>query len=238
MFSKSDLHDESELEMHVNAQYNVASPQSFAVKLATHQRRKMFAKFQTETKITSRDTILDVGVTSDQGYEHSNYFEAWYPFKEKITAVGLDDARFLEDLYPGMKFVRADGGCLPFGNGDFDFVHSSAVLEHVGGEDQQTQFLKELWRVARKGIFVTTPNRWFPVEFHTVLPFIHWLPVSIYRRLLFALGHGFFADERNLNLLSRRSLANAARQAGVSNFRVLSASLLGWPTNLLLIAEK
>ena len=25
-------------------------------------------------------------------------------------------------------------------------------------------------------VFVTTPNRWFPLEVHTLLPFVHWLP--------------------------------------------------------------
>ncbi len=30
--------------------------------------------------------------------------------------------------------------------------------------------------MSRKGLFVTTPNRWFPIEFHTVLPLVHWLP--------------------------------------------------------------
>jgi hypothetical protein len=25
-------------------------------------------------------------------------------------------------------------------------------------------------------VFVTTPNRWFPVELHTRLPLVHWLP--------------------------------------------------------------
>jgi hypothetical protein len=25
-------------------------------------------------------------------------------------------------------------------------------------------------------VFVTTPNRWFPVEVHTKLPLVHWLP--------------------------------------------------------------
>ena len=41
----------------------------------------------------------------------------------------------------------------------------------------QVRLLRELWRVARKGIFVTTPNRWFPMEFP-------------YRASIFALAAG------------------------------------------------
>jgi hypothetical protein len=74
----------------------------------------MFEAFLTATQIAESNTILDVGVTSDRSYEHSNYLEAWYPQKARITGVGIDDASFLEAQYPGAAFVRADGSKLPF----------------------------------------------------------------------------------------------------------------------------
>ena len=224
--------------MTVNAQYNLARPDSLPIKIAGYQRRKMFAAFVRAMGVSENDTIVDVGATSDQSYDHSNYLEAWHPFKQRITAVGVDDAGFLETLYPGLTFRQADGRALPFEDGSFDYAHSSAVLEHVGGAAQQAQFLRELWRVARKGVFVTTPNRWFPIEFHTMLPLVHWLPVGLHRKLLTAMGQSFFADEQNLNLLSPASLASAARAAGIGRFRIETVSLAGLPTNLLLIARK
>jgi hypothetical protein len=51
-----------------NAQYNVAKPGSLPVRLAAHQRRRMFQAFLDATRVTAEDTILDVGVTSDQSY--------------------------------------------------------------------------------------------------------------------------------------------------------------------------
>jgi hypothetical protein len=36
--------------------------------------------------------------------------------------------------------------------------------------------LAESRRVARRGAFHTTPDRWFPVEVRTQLPLLHWLP--------------------------------------------------------------
>jgi hypothetical protein len=92
--------------------------------------------------------------------------------------------------------------------------------------------------VARRGIFVTTPNRWFPIEVHTVLPLVHYLPPSAFRAVLRKLGRDFFADEANLNLMSHASLVDAARCGGIDNFRVETVSLAGWPSNLLLIAKK
>jgi SAM-dependent methyltransferase len=222
----------------INAQYNTAAPDSLPARLARYQRRKMFRAFIAFADPLPQDTILDVGVTSDRGYDHSNYFAAWYPHKAAITAVGLDDASFLSALYPGLRFVRADGRDLPFGDASFDYVHSSAVIEHVGDRGKQMRFLGEAWRVARKGIFVTTPNRWFPIEFHTILPLLHWLPPRLYRRILARLGREFFASEDNLSLLSRDDLLQLAAGAGIGRAKIGSVALGGWPTNLLLSARK
>jgi hypothetical protein len=221
-----------------NAQYNVARPDSLPVRIAAHQRRRMFDRFLRRMTPQTGDTILDVGATSDQSYDHSNYLLAWYAHKERLTAVGLDEASFLEQRYPGVTFRRADGRALPYPDASFDYVHSSAVLEHAGNRAQQAQFLREMWRVARKGVFATTPNRWFPVEFHTVLPLVHWLPRPWFAAILKARGLSFFADEANLNLLSGAALARLAREAGIAGAWVESVALAGWPTNLLLIAKK
>jgi ubiquinone/menaquinone biosynthesis C-methylase UbiE len=90
--------------------------------------------------------------------------------------------------------VRVQAGPLPFWDNQFDVAHSSAVIEHVGSRKNQSDFLCELWRVARSGIFVTTPNRWFPVEFHTALPLVHWLPSASFRALLRRVGHPFLCS--------------------------------------------
>src|SRR5271167_2555296 len=221
-----------------NAQYNVAAADSLPVKVAAHQRRKMFARFLADTGAGLDDAVLDVGATSDTSYQASNYLEAWYPHKHMVTAVGIDDAAFLPALYPGMRFVQADGLCLPFADAAFDVVHAAAVIEHVGAFERQCGFLRECSRVTRRAVFVTTPNRWFPIEFHTVLPLVHWLPKPLFRALMHRTGRGFFAKEANLNLMTARELGRAA--AGVKGFvwEVSAVFLAGWPSNLLLTMRR
>jgi hypothetical protein len=221
-----------------NKQYNIAAPESLAVRVATWQRHRMYAIFIESAAVSERDSILDIGVTSDRSYASSNYLEAWHPWKERITAVGIDDASFLEQQYPGVRFVRANGLALPFADRSFDVVHSAAVLEHVGSARNQSAFVRECMRVARRAVFLTTPNRWFPVEFHTLLPLAHWLPKRGFRWLLARVGLGFFADEANLNLLSRNDLAGLATGAQGYEVDVLSVALLGWPSNLLLVGRR
>ena len=222
----------------VNEQYNVAAPQSLSVKIAAYQRIKMYKLFLELTRISSDESILDVGVTADQTYEASNYLEAWYPYKDRITAVGLDDASFLETLYSGLKFVRANGLNLPFEDNSFDYVHSSAVLEHVGDINNQNRFIEEIYRVAKKGIFVTTPNRWFPVEFHTVLPLVHWLPKSVFRSILSKTPYSFFSKEENLNLLAPKEVKRIMQTATHSKPNVRTLPLFGWPSNIIAYASK
>jgi ubiquinone/menaquinone biosynthesis C-methylase UbiE len=227
----------TQVAMQINEIYSLTKPDSLSSRITRQQRVKMFQAFLNTMAPMPDQTVLDVGATSDQSYDHSNYFEAWYPYPERVTAVGIDDASFLETAFPGVRFVRADGRSLPFPDGSFDFVHSNAVLEHVGSASQQSVFMKEMWRVARRGIFLTTPNRWFPVEFHTVLPLLHWLPPSLFRAVLRWLGHHDFAREENLNLLTGSNLKKLTA-GSLKNSTLRHVSLFGWPTNLLLIAKK
>src|SRR5215467_13587606 len=217
-----------------NAQYNVAAANSLPVRVAAHQRRKMFGRFLADTVVTADECILDVGVTSDRTYQASNYLEAWYPHKKMVTTVGIDDASFLRSEYPGMTFVMANGLMLPFRDQAFDVVHSSAVIEHVGSLARQCAFVAECCRVARRAVFITTPNRWFPVVFHTVLPLVHWLPKEMFRALMRGTGRGFFAEEGNLNLMTAAELTRAASANGAFKHEVSHVALGGWPSNLLL----
>jgi SAM-dependent methyltransferase len=123
-------------------------------------------------------TVVDVGVT-DSGvagaYGTDNFLEAGYPWPERITAVGVTALDTFAAAFPQVRTVVADGRSLPFADGEFDVAFSNAVVEHVGGHAAQVAFVHELCRVARR-VFVTTPNRWFPIEVHTLLPVVHWLP--------------------------------------------------------------
>jgi hypothetical protein len=131
-------------------------------------------------------TVVDVGVTDAPfgGGSSDNFFEALYPWPQRITAVGHTELDRFAAAFPHVRAVRADGRELPFGDREFDLGFSNAVVEHVaGGRAGQRRFVHELCRVSRR-VFVTTPNRWFPLEVHTLLPLVHWLPPAARGRLL------------------------------------------------------
>lgn len=204
---------------------------ALASKISTQFREKMFAKFMTNMRPDAKHKILDIGVTSDERYQESNYFERLYPYKDRIVCVGTEDGSHLETKYPGIKFMQVNAGDrLPFDNNQFDIAFSNAVIEHVGSRESQRAFILEMLRVSRS-FFLTTPNRWFPVELHTAVPLIHFLPKSIYRKLLAAMGETYWSKEENLNLLTRRELISLfPNEVNVSTD---SVKLFGVSTNLI-----
>jgi SAM-dependent methyltransferase len=151
--------------------------------VSLRSRRRKLRLFLEEMQPTAETTVLDVGVDEvgfgDSGGQSGcvthNFLEELYPWRERITAVGLAEGSGFRSRYPEIPYVQGDGCALPFADGAFDLYFSNAVIEHVGASERQRVFVAEALRVARR-VFVTTPNRWFPVEVHTRLPLVHWLP--------------------------------------------------------------
>ena len=151
--------------------------------------------------------VVDVGV-GDTGFGTEpgvavthNFFEALYPWPERITAVSDVPLPNFAREFPSIPCVTASGTDLPFADDEFDVAFSNAVIEHVGREEQR-RFVAELCRVA-PCVFLSTPNRRFPVETHTLVPFMHWLPRRHADRAMHALRRQNW-DE--VELLTKRKL--------------------------------
>ncbi len=204
----------------------------FAERVALRVRKKIFADALRICSPISNIKILDIGVTNDASAD-SNFFEKLYPYPWQITAVGLEDASFLEVQYPGLVFVKADACNLPFIEKEFDFAFCSAVIEHVGSRQRQKQLILEAVRVA-KVVMISTPNKWYPIEFHTLTPFLHWLPPEIFRLFLKMTGRKFFSSESNLNLLSAHCIESMCQYERL-NFSAHHQKLFGITSNLVYV---
>jgi SAM-dependent methyltransferase len=181
---------------------------SLASRLSYAARMQMFDRFMQVMQPSAGNTVLDIGVTSDTTFKESNFFEQLYPYKEQIVCVGTENGSHLEQTYPGVKFIQVEPGQpLPFADKKFDLVFSNAVIEHAGSRINQKAFIAEALRVGKR-VFITTPNRWFPVETHTTVPLLHYLPPRLYRSVLKKTSLKFWSSEQNLNLLTKTGLAN------------------------------
>ncbi len=212
-----------------------ALPLSLVRRLAREQHEHIVERFLHAFPPSPTLKVLDLGVNGAQADPALHPLEARWPYHANLIACGLESDEVFRAAWPDVRYLRVTRGApLPFSDGEFDVVYSNAVIEHVGDRRAQRAFLDEILRVG-KAAFVTTPNRWYPVELHTVLPLLHWLPAELYRRVYRALGFTFFSQEENLNLLDADAL-RALVPPGVS-FRIETHRFLGLPSNLLLIAE-
>jgi SAM-dependent methyltransferase len=190
-------------------------------------RREKLELFLALTAYAERNKLLDVG--GGTGID-SEFVPLYQTFRE-VTVVNLDPSPDQNQL-PNVEQMVGDGCCLPFADGAFDWVFSNAVLEHVGGIEKQRRFAAEISRVARCGYFVTTPNKWFPIEPHTLLPFYQFFPERWQRKLV-RLSPYYTHEYEEIRLLYGRELQELFPGA-----RVVSTGLPLVGTSLVAMRSK
>lgn len=156
-------------------------PDSFASRL----RRRRFDFFTRLTAPLPKPVrVLDVG-----GVEHF--------WRHAGVAGSADWEVVLLNLEPqpasapNLSAVVGDGRDMAqFRDSEFDVVFSNSVIEHLREWPAQQRMAVEIQRVGKR-FFVQTPNRWFPIEPHFLLPGFQFLPVSVRVALVrrFALGY-------------------------------------------------
>ncbi len=152
--------------------------------------------------------ILDVGGTP-------SFWEAMGVPKGdvSITLLNVDHA---EAVHRQIHTLVGDARDMAsFESGAFDVVFSNSLIEHVGSFQDQQRAAEEIRRVGRR-YFIQTPNRYFPVEPHFLIPFFQFLPLSLKVFLLRRFNVGWyrrFDDEQqaraiasSIRLLTRREL--------------------------------
>jgi len=217
--------------------YHMLSGSRLVMKMARHAREQVYKMFLKEMSPTPQSMILDVGVSVTENERlEENILEKIYPYRNRITMLGIHDGAFLQEIYTGAKYVRYEGGStFPFSDNQFDICYCNAVLEHVGEEKSQKEFVREILRVSRK-VFLTTPNRAYPIDFHKMLPFLHWLPLAWYRKIIGLMGDTFYSKRENLNLLYKNDLHRLFQGQGVP-FRIHTYKWLGLPAYLIVVAK-
>ena len=178
----------------------------FIENIVLKKRYEIIDIIKKQIALNKINDVLDIGTTSDEQHISSNLIiknlnnasefhsisdqKITSPFFKKILQKSIVDTFSDEEL----KEFKSD------------LVVSSATIEHVGDYNNQKMMLKNMVKLTKKIIIITTPNRFHPFEFHTKIPFIQYLPCKIYKKILRAIGLDFFADVNNLNLLTKKKL--------------------------------
>lgn len=187
-----------------------------ASKISERNRKKKFLAFLEYFNPKLNETILDVGFSDKEYSKADNYLEKHYMFPDQITALGVDEPFEFIKRYPKVKAIKYDGYFFPFQDNMFDIGWSNAVIEHVGKTERQQLFIKELKRTCKR-VFFTTPNRYFPIEIHTGIPLLHYLPKKWFDTILILLNKRW-ASQDYMNLLSRGDIIKLLKESGIKNF--------------------
>ncbi len=133
-------------------------------------REKRFSFFLEKiNKIPKPVSILDVGgkinFWENRGLAGNNDYI--------ITIVNIEKEK---SLYSNIKTKMGDATDLSqFDDKSFDIVHSNSVIEHLYNFENQKKMASEIMRVGKKHI-VQTPNKYFFIEPHYLLPFFQFIP--------------------------------------------------------------
>jgi ubiquinone/menaquinone biosynthesis C-methylase UbiE len=200
-------------------------------------REKIFKIFLENIKLKKIYKVIDIGSTAVDSMSE-NYFLHNYPYKKSISCFSNQKLDNLKKKYPFLIIKKGDGRNTNLPDNYYEIVHSNATIEHVGSFDNQIKFVRELYRISKKIIFMQTPNRYFPIDFHTLLPFLHWLPKKIHRKILDIIGLKFLSKESNLNLLSIKELKEICRILKINSYSIKKVKIFGLVSNLILIIRK
>jgi hypothetical protein len=152
-----------------------SDPGSFGSRLRRRRIQWLVGLVRAAHEKRGAVSVLDLGGTA--AYWRAFPTDTLEQCNVSITLLNLPEP----DVHPvplPPRFRAVDGDAcrlVDYEDQSVDIVHSNSVLEHVGGWAQMEAFAKEVRRVGR-AYFVQTPNFWFPMEPHFMMPGFHWLP--------------------------------------------------------------
>lgn len=181
--------------------------------------------------------ILDIGTTKDTSESSNLIIKGLKNFEsyKSISNQKITSNFFSKKL---QKSITEDFSLDEIEMYKSDVVISNATIEHVGSDQQQLQMLKNIIKLTKKIFIVVTPNRLHPIEFHSKIPFIHWLPKKTHRRILSIIGMSYLSKEENMNLLKTSSLVNLMKNFNNIKYEIKYVKFLMIKSNIILIGKK
>jgi SAM-dependent methyltransferase len=137
-------------------------------------RKRRMSIFMSRMNLAENATILDLG-GQPMIWSSVN-------LKLNVTILNLPGIAYQHyESHHNITYVEGDA-CNVSGYADrsFDIVFSNSVIEHVGGDEKQVEFAREVMRLGRS-FWVQTPSKYFPIEAHSGMPLWWFYPERLRR---------------------------------------------------------
>ena len=206
-------------------------------KIITKKRLEIVDIINNQIILYNINEVLDIGTTNDTKNKSSNFIVKNLKNIKNFNSISdqlITSSFFKKKL---QKSITENFSEYEIENFKSDLVISNATIEHVGNYDNQKTMFDNMIKLCKKMIIISTPYRYHPLEFHTKIPLIHWLPKNIHRKILKNIGLTFFSKEENLNLLSKSDFNNFVESEKIrGEFRYIK--FLFFKSNLIFIGKK
>lgn len=181
--------------------------------------------------------VTDIGTTLDTKHDHSNYLVK--NLKQIKNFKSISNQKIITNFFSKIltKSITENFSDLEIKEYSSDLVISNATLEHVGNKIKQKKMISNVIKLSKKKFVIITPNRYHPLDFHTQIPFLHWLPKSIHRKILNLVGLKFYSQEENLNLISLNDLKFFLEEFKNIKYNISYIRLFGFKSNLIVLGE-
>tara|TARA_Y100000992_G_C21242547_1_gene481517 strand:- start:759 stop:1427 length:669 start_codon:yes stop_codon:yes gene_type:complete len=209
----------------------------FFDKIVQKKRLEMVKIINDYFKEVKIDSILDIGTTKDKDNESSNILIKSIEKKSVFKSISdqlITSSFFNKKLRKSITENFSKEEIYEFSS---DLVISNATIEHVGNAVNQEKMLKNIINLTKKFFVIITPNRYHPLELHTLIPLAHWLPKIYHRKLLKFFGLNFYSDEKNLNLLSENDIKKMIEKEKIT-YSFKYVRFLFFKSNLILFGKK
>jgi hypothetical protein len=153
--------------------------------LSGRARLKRWRQFADAFPDVSRLRVLDLGGDA----------RAWRSAPVRPAHVILANIFAQEVEEPWMTAIVADACDPAVELPEADLVYSNSVIEHVGGHWRRQRFAAAIRGAER--YWVQTPNRYFPIEPHFMLPWVQHLPHQAQSALVAAWPLGNYAGQKD-----------------------------------------
>ncbi len=226
--------------MSLNNKVNIYSNfHSTLIDKILYQKREEILKILDDFfKEKNFEDILDVGTTEDTESLASNFIVKNlknFKFYKSISDQKINSDFFKKKL---QKSITEKFSYDELNEYKSDVVISNATIEHVGSFENQVKMCENIINLTKKYFIIITPNRYHPIDFHSKLPFIHWLPKKIHRVFLSFFGLKYLSKEENLNLLSQRDFELIMSRLSQNEFIIKNIKFMFFKSNLILIGCK
>ncbi len=206
-------------------------------KIVTKKRLEIVDIINEQIVLNNIQAVLDIGTTSDTENKSSNLIIKNLKNVKNLSSISdqlITSPFFKKKL---QKSIVQNFSEHEIENFKSDLVVSNATIEHVGNYKNQKAMVRNMIKLSKKMVIISTPYRYHPLEFHTKIPFIHWLPKKIHRNILKNFNLSFYSKEENLNLLSESDFSSFIKNEEIkSEFRYIKFLFL--KSNLIFILKK